>query len=269
VAIDFKEIASRTLPSVEDIYLLSKKRVDQLLRENGSSLVELLHKGRIEHAIFMEYVTCRNIIYKDSIPKGEEDLLRAYLLSNRYGENPRDDQQISLTVKDLREYTSLTRKWAWSLKQSVTPTRGKVLEKVVRLATQDALKDILTFTKGSVTVQDTTGDKGKEHVDSTIVYGSSPSKITRLGLCIKGNIRERKDEAVDTRRKALKRGEVQDVWHIFLSDGDSGDVSAFQEMDPITEGVVYTWSGLALKINKSGIKSLSNLPNDVIAFVKP
>jgi hypothetical protein len=253
---------------VDQIYLQSRNYLEDIIRERtGKGVSALLRKGRLEHVIFMQWVACRDIIYRQSVPKGESELLQAYLAQKGFGADLRDDAAIELTLAELRQYTCLVRQWSWSLRQGVTPKRGKVLEKVVRLATQEALREALTLPVCDVSVQDTTGDAKSEHVDSTVIVTRSGS-TTKIGLSIKGNIRERKDEAVDTRRKAILRGEVQDVWHIFLSDGDPADVDALNQMNPPDEGIVYSWSGLARKVNKDGIKALSSLPADVMSIAK-
>jgi len=268
MSFDFKGIASRTLPKMNQLFDQARQELTSLLEEeSGTTLSEFIKKGNIEHAIFMQWVAIRDIIYRRAIPTAEASFLRAYLASRGLRSFERKTA-VSLTVGELAEYTRLAREWAWSLRQSVTPRRGKILEKVVRLAAFECLKENLSAriaSKAEVAVMDTSHDKAYNKIDATVIV-SLEHRRAILGLSIKGNVRERKDEAVDTRRRALHAKSHQAVWHVFLSDGDRADLDAMRQMQPTEDGTVYTWRGLAEKIGKDGIKPISELPDDIVDF---
>lgn len=255
------------------IYQQAKDFVEKLLAERGTSLKELVRAGRLEHALFMMWASVKNILFRGMVPGAELEFLDRFLVDRKMRPDKLEtDSKIILSYGELRELIKTTRKWAWSLRQSVIPIRGRALEKIVRLVVGDALAVLFEKLPGvHVSARDTSGDRNYHNVDYTVFMSTgSLEKSERivLGFNIKGNIRERKDESVDTRRRALASGTHDQVWHIFLSEGDKEDMAAFKQMNPKEDGEVYTWTGIAEQLHMTGIKPISQLPSDIVTFVK-
>lgn len=253
------------------IYKEAREFVDQLLRERNTTLDELIKAGRLEHALFMMWASVKNILYRGMVPGSEFKFLDDYLEEKGIDLSKiSQDAKIELTYGDLQDIVKRTRKWAWSLRQSVIPIRGRALEKIVRLVIGDALGHAFAeMPKISMSTMDTSGKRKYNNVDYTVFLSSGLQRRVVMGFSVKGNIRERKDESVDTRRRALESGSHDQVWHIFLSEGGPGDMDAFQQMEPSEDGQVYTWRGIAQQLKKPGIKAISELPKDLLTYVKP
>lgn len=255
-----------------NLYEQAKAEVDAALNRVGhTSLEDFIKAGNLEHSIFMLWCATRDLIYRKAIPLAEKAFLEDFLFSKKLNPYTLDlDDQIRLTFKELQEYTTLTRQWAWSLRQSVIPRRGDMLEKIVRMGLTEALEKIFSIGFGKeimVSVLDTSGKRKYNKVDCTIIV-SIDSKKSVLGLNIKGNIRERMGESINTRRHALEARTHEDVWHIFLSDGDAADVNAFRQIKPRKDGLVYTWTGLSQSIGIKGLNSIADLPTYAFSFTK-
>jgi hypothetical protein len=257
-------------PRTVQIYRQARDFVNALLKERNTDLNELIRSGRLEPALFMMWASVKNILFRGMVPGAEKGFLRDYLASKGYSEEKlRPDTQVEMTVGDLEDLVNRTRKWAWSLRQSVIPIRGKALEKIVRLIVGDALKEIFASLETvKVTGKDTSQDPKFHNMDYTVFF-STGMKSVIVGFTVKGNIRERKDESVDTRRRALESKTHDQVWHVFLSEGGENDLAAFGQMDPSKDGEVYTWAGISESVGTVGIRPIGALPRDVLAYVKP
>jgi hypothetical protein len=247
--------------------------VEKLLAERGTSLEELVRAGRLEHALFMMWASVKNILYRGMVPGAELEFLDRFLADRKISADKLEtDSKITLSYGELRELIKTSRKWAWSLRQSVIPIRGRALEKIVRLVVGDALAVFFEKLPGvHVSSRDTSGDRNYHNIDYTVFMSAGSLEKPRrfvLGFNIRGNIRERKDESVDTRRRAISARTHDQVWHIFLSEGDEGDMTAFRQMNPEEDGQVYTWTGIAEKLGMTGVKPISQLPSDIASFVK-
>jgi len=260
---------SRTL----QIYQQAKDFVEKLLAERGTSLAEVVRAGRLEHVLFMMWASVKSILYRGMVPGAELEFLDRFLTERKVAlDKLKPDSKVVLSYAELQDLIKFSRRWAWSLRQSVIPIRGRALEKIVRLVVSDALIAVFErLPEVQIVARDTSGDRKYHNVDCTIFMSTGTSGKARqivLGFNIKGNIRERKDESVDTRRRALNSRTHDQVWHIFMSEGDEGDMTAFRQMNPEDDGEVYTWTGIAEQLRMSGIKSISQLPSDIMGFVK-
>lgn len=253
-----------------EIYEESKKFVEELLRERGSSLQAMVESGRLEHALMMMWAAVKDFLYRGMVPGKEFEFLDEFLVS-RHKLPPAKETTaaIEVTYGDLQNLVRATRQWAWSLRQSVIPIRGNALERIVRLIVGDALRIAVDrLLKIPVSLMDTSKRTEYGGIDYTAIAWEGLRKHAVLGFSIKGNIRERKDESVDTRRRALEARTHDDVWHLFLSEGGKEDMGSFRQINPATDGRVFTWTGIAEELGISGIEPISRLPDDLAKFVQ-
>jgi hypothetical protein len=178
-------VTKKPIQRTVQIYFQARDFVENILAQYDSSLEDLIRKGRLEHALFMMWASVKNILYRGMVPGAELDYLRQFLNKRGFAdEKLQGSKKVTLTYVELQELIKSVRKWAWSLRQSVIPIRGKALEKIVRLLVGDSLKVLFEELPAfKLTAMDTSGDK---RYNNGLLGKSRDSKKNCVGFQYQG-----------------------------------------------------------------------------------
>lgn len=224
-----------------------------------------------EYAVFMLWVACRIQLYDKYSEVVIEEETEKFLASKEFRDISKETYTPNNVAEVVKEYGKFVAPRMSSLKQALTSIRGGLFERCLWLPLHWNFSSTKTPVKKNVEIAYTGKNKDNYRIDISVLLDGAYS----LGISIKGNVRERGRESLDTAATAVRNKVYEDVWHAFLTSGDPGDEGAIPLLIREAKGSpqIYTWSGFAKIIKDKNddmgdLKTLEELHTDITSYLQ-